>query len=83
MASDREAIIRVEDFTAAYDGVVVLDRLNFEVYAGEVFAILGGSGCGKSTLLKHILGSTNPPPAGFSSTAKISRRWRAKRGSAF
>jgi phospholipid/cholesterol/gamma-HCH transport system ATP-binding protein len=60
MASDRDAIIRVEDFTAAYDGVVVLDRLNFEVYAGEVFAILGGSGCGKSTLLKHMIGLYKP-----------------------
>jgi phospholipid/cholesterol/gamma-HCH transport system ATP-binding protein len=55
-----EAIIRVENFTAAYNGRVVLDRLNFEVYAGEVFAILGGSGCGKSTLLKHMIGLYKP-----------------------
>ena len=27
----------------------MLANLNFEVYAGEVFAILGGSGSGKST----------------------------------
>src|ERR671918_2492310 len=58
--SKQEAIIRVENFTAAYDGQVVLDRLEFEVYAGEVFAILGGSGCGKSTLLKHMLGLYKP-----------------------
>jgi phospholipid/cholesterol/gamma-HCH transport system ATP-binding protein len=55
-----EAIIRVENFTAAYDGQVVLDRLNFEVYSGEVFAILGGSGSGKSTLLKHMIGLYKP-----------------------
>src|SRR5918999_2101351 len=55
-----EAIIRVEHFTAAYDGQVVLDRLEFEVYAGEVFAILGGSGSGKSTLLKHMIGLYKP-----------------------
>jgi ABC-type transporter Mla maintaining outer membrane lipid asymmetry ATPase subunit MlaF len=41
MSAERETIIQVEDFTAAYDGQVVLERLNFEVYAGEVFAILG------------------------------------------
>ena len=34
--------------------------LNFEVYAGEVFAILGGSGSGKSTLLKHMIGLYKP-----------------------
>ena len=53
-------IIEVQDFTAAYDGNVVLDKLNFEIYAGEVFAILGGSGCGKSTLLKHMIGLYKP-----------------------
>ena len=60
MAAQREAIIRVEDFTAAYDRQVVLAHVNFEVYAGEVFAILGGSGCGKSTLLKHMIGLYQP-----------------------
>src|SRR5438132_3959399 len=60
MRSEREAIIRVEDFTAAYDGQVILAHVNFEVYAGEVFIILGGSGCGKSTLLKHMNGLYKP-----------------------
>ncbi len=58
--SQREAIIQVINFTAAYNGQVVLDRLNFEVHAGEVFTILGGSGCGKSTLLKHMIGLYKP-----------------------
>src|SRR3990170_3868471 len=56
----REVIIRGEDFTAAYNGQVVLEHVSFEVYAGEVFAILGGSGCGKSTLLKHMIGLYRP-----------------------
>ena len=55
-----ENIIQVEDFTAAYDGQVILREINFEVYAGEVFVILGGSGCGKSTLLKHMIGLYKP-----------------------
>lgn len=59
-APERETIIRVENFKAAYNGQVVLDRVNFEVYAGEVFAILGGSGSGKSTLLKHMIGLYQP-----------------------
>lgn len=56
----QEPIIRVENFRAAYNGQVVLDQINFEVYRGEVFAILGGSGCGKSTLLKHMIGLYQP-----------------------
>ena len=58
MAGDR--IIHVEDFTAAYDGTVILRQVNFDVYAGEIFVILGGSGCGKSTLLKHMIGLQKP-----------------------
>ena len=58
--SPPEAIIQVKDFTAAYEGKVILTNINCEVYAGEVFAILGGSGCGKSTLLKHMIGLYKP-----------------------
>jgi phospholipid/cholesterol/gamma-HCH transport system ATP-binding protein len=58
-----EPIIRVEDFTAAYDGEVIIDRISFSVQRGEVFVILGGSGSGKSTLLKHLIG-LYPPAAG-------------------
>ncbi len=58
--SDREPIIEVSNFTAAYDDNVVIDDISFQVYPGEVFVILGGSGCGKSTLLKHLIGLYKP-----------------------
>jgi phospholipid/cholesterol/gamma-HCH transport system ATP-binding protein len=58
-----EPIIRVEHFTAAYEGNVIIDDISFDVRRGEVFVILGGSGCGKSTLLKHLIG-LYPPAAG-------------------
>lgn len=58
-----EPIIRVENFTAAYEGNVIIDNISFEVHRGEVFVILGGSGCGKSTLLKHMIG-LYPPASG-------------------
>jgi phospholipid/cholesterol/gamma-HCH transport system ATP-binding protein len=61
MAGDE--IIRVENFTAAYDGKTVIDDISFQVNRGEVFVILGGSGCGKSTLLKHMIG-LYPPAKG-------------------
>src|SRR4030095_9931988 len=63
--SKQNPIIQVENFTAAYDNNVVLEHINFEVYAGEVFAILGGSGCGKSTLLKHMIGLYKPAAGGM------------------
>jgi phospholipid/cholesterol/gamma-HCH transport system ATP-binding protein len=60
MAVERRVIIRVENLTAAYEGEVILERVSFAVYAGEVFGILGGSGSGKSTLLKHMIGLYKP-----------------------
>lgn len=55
-----EPIITVADFTAAYGGRVVLDRVSFSVYPGQTVVLAGGSGCGKSTLLKHMIGLYRP-----------------------
>jgi phospholipid/cholesterol/gamma-HCH transport system ATP-binding protein len=54
------SIIEVRDLTMGYGDHVVLERINFEVRRGEVFAILGASGSGKSTLLKHLIGLYPP-----------------------
>jgi phospholipid/cholesterol/gamma-HCH transport system ATP-binding protein len=56
----RKVIIQVEDLVGGYGEDVILDRISFEVYEGEIFVILGGSGCGKSTLLKHMVGLIRP-----------------------
>ena len=34
----------------------VVEDLSFEVYSGEIFALLGPSGCGKTTTLRLIAG---------------------------
>lgn len=60
MNTQTQAIIQVENLTAAYDEDLILENVSFEVNRGEVFVILGGSGCGKSTLLKHIIGLYEP-----------------------
>jgi phospholipid/cholesterol/gamma-HCH transport system ATP-binding protein len=58
--NEREPIISVEGFTAAYSGNVIIDDVSFDIYPGEIVVILGGSGCGKSTLLKHLIGLYKP-----------------------
>jgi phospholipid/cholesterol/gamma-HCH transport system ATP-binding protein len=54
------SLIEVRDLTIGYGDRLVLERINFEVRRGEVFAILGVSGSGKSTLLKHLIGLYQP-----------------------
>ena len=60
MSIDKDPIILVTNFTAAYEDNVIIDNISFEVNRGEIFVILGGSGCGKSTVLKHLIGLYEP-----------------------
>src|ERR1700687_1831785 len=49
----------------AFDDLVVIDRLDLHVEAGEFLAILGPSGCGKSTLLRMIARLAEPDAGGI------------------
>jgi len=53
-------MIQVRELSVGYGDVVILDRISFDIYEGELFVILGGSGCGKSTLLKAMIGLIPP-----------------------
>jgi phospholipid/cholesterol/gamma-HCH transport system ATP-binding protein len=50
----------VKNLTVGYGDTVVLQDITFDVFHGEVFAILGRSGCGKSTLFKAMVGLIEP-----------------------
>jgi len=61
------AALRVRDLSksfSAVDGVVhAVDRVSFDVAAGEFFTMIGASGCGKTTTLRMIAG-LEPPTSG-------------------
>ena len=56
----REVHIEVRNLTMAFGSNVIQRDLDFAIYRGDIFVIMGGSGCGKSTLLKHMLGLIEP-----------------------
>lgn len=60
---ERNIVLKAENLLLGYSDRIVLKDLDFSVYQGEIFGILGNSGCGKSTLLKHLIG-IYPPLAG-------------------
>ena len=52
----KSPIIVAQDLACGYDGVPIMEHLNFSIDPGEIFFVIGGSGCGKSTLLRHLIG---------------------------
>lgn len=51
-----DVIVRLEDVSVAFDGELILDKLNLEIKDKEFVTLLGPSGCGKTTTLRIIGG---------------------------
>ncbi len=58
--SKRQAVVEVKGVSIGFSDRAIQENLEFEVYEGEIFVIVGGSGCGKSTLLKNLIGLYQP-----------------------
>jgi D-xylose transport system ATP-binding protein len=56
----KEPLLRVERISKRFGAVIALDQVSFEVFPGEVVALLGDNGAGKSTLIKIVSGSEVP-----------------------
>ncbi|MGO8703478.1 MAG: ABC transporter ATP-binding protein [Candidatus Brocadiia bacterium] len=66
MAEERQVVVEAVQLTKLFRDfwmrpkVKALDRVEFQVYRGEIFGLLGPNGSGKSTLLKILLGLLFP-----------------------
>ena len=55
-----DKIIELKNITKSFDGEVVLNGINLDVYDNEFITLLGPSGCGKTTTLRIIGGFETP-----------------------
>jgi fructose transport system ATP-binding protein len=55
-----EPILNAKGLTKRYGKVTALNDCDFELYPGEILAVIGDNGAGKSTLIKAISGAVQP-----------------------
>ena len=55
---ESNVLMRVSRLMKSYGGLKAVDDVSFEIYTGEIFALVGDNGAGKSTLVKALSGST-------------------------
>ncbi len=55
-----KSLITLEHISKSYDGQLILDDLNLDIYENSFVTLLGPSGCGKTTTLRIIGGFEKP-----------------------
>ena len=55
---ESNVLMRVSRLMKSYGGLKAVDDVSFEIYTGEIFALVGDNGAGKSTLVKALSGAT-------------------------
>ena len=53
-------VLRLENITMQFGGVVAVDNLSMEVNEGEIVALIGPNGAGKTTAFNAITGVYEP-----------------------
>lgn len=74
-------LARVEDLRLHFDtdrgNVEALDGVNFELYSGEIFALVGETGCGKSITARSFM-QLVPSPPGYYPGGRVMMRTRER-----
>jgi ribose transport system ATP-binding protein len=60
LSSEHLSLLRVEKLSKHFPAVTALDRVDFDLRAGEVHVLFGENGAGKSTLIQTLAGAHRP-----------------------
>jgi len=59
-----ERSVVVKDLSRSFGDFLAVDRVSFEVRAGEIFGLLGANGAGKTTTIRMLAGLLRPTSGG-------------------
>lgn len=57
---ERKQILSVQACSKAFPGVQAFDKVDFDLYEGEIHCVVGENGAGKSTFIKMLSGALQP-----------------------
>jgi ABC-2 type transport system ATP-binding protein len=76
-ADGPEPVIRTRRLTKKYGTLTAVDKLDLEVYPGEIFGLLGQNGAGKTTTILMLLGLSEPT-SGEASVMGLDPAWEPR-----
>jgi len=60
MSENRTPILTARGLVKRYGRVTALDHADFDLYPGEILAVIGDNGAGKTSLIKALTGAVTP-----------------------
>ncbi len=73
------SILEVKDVLKAYDNLIAVNNISFEVNQGEIMGILGPNGAGKTSLIRMIM-DINAPDNGKIDLNLDTKNWQSQVG---
>ena len=55
-----EPLLSARNLVKRYGRVTAMDHADFDLYPGEILAVIGDNGAGKSSLIKAMSGAVRP-----------------------
>lgn len=56
MMAGQDVLLKVENITKRFGGIVAVDHVSLEVKRGEIISIIGPNGAGKTTVFNMLTG---------------------------